>query len=399
MPLTVLQVKNAAPREKDYGLADGGGLFLWVRAGGSKSWRFRFRLDGKQSHISLGTIQKVTLAQARQLAGEARQLVAQGRHPGLERKAARAQATVSRANTFKALALEWHEHKSQLWSEGYATDVMEAFELDIFPLLGNLPLIEIRPLQWLEAFRRIEARGALEKLRKTRQRCQEVYRFAIATGRAEYNPIADIGGALRTPVTRHYPFLPIAEIPALLRAIQNCAASDVVKIAARLLILTGVRTAELRCAPWAEFDLDQALWEIPAERMKARRPHLIPLSRQAVTALRELQRITGGYTLAFPGRTDPARPMSEAAVNQLLKRSGYEGRATGHGFRHTLSTTLHERGYPSEWVETQLAHADKNTIRGTYNHATYLESRRDMLQWYADNLDSLASSAPVEEMV
>ena len=399
MPLTVLQVKNAAPREKDYGLADGGGLFLWVRAGGSKSWRFRFRLDGKQSHISLGTIQKVTLAQARQLAGEARQLVAQGRHPGLERKAARAQATISRANTFRALALEWHEHKSQLWSEGYATDVMEAFELDIFPLLGNLPLIEIRPLQWLEAFRRIEARGALEKLRKTRQRCQEVYRFAIATGRAEYNPIADIGGALRTPVTRHYPFLPIAEIPALLRAIQNCAASDVVKIAARLLILTGVRTAELRCAPWAEFDLDQALWEIPAERMKARRPHLVPLSRQAVTALRELQRITGGYTLAFPGRTDPARPMSEAAVNQLLKRSGYEGRATGHGFRHTLSTTLHERGYPSDWVETQLAHADKNTIRGTYNHATYLESRRDMLQWYADNLDSLASSAALEEVV
>lgn len=399
MPLTVLQVKNAAPREKDYGLADGGGLFLWVRAGGSKSWRFRFRLDGKQSHISLGTIQKVTLAQARQLAGEARQLVAQGRHPGLERKAARAQATISRANTFRALALEWHEHKSQLWSDGYATDVMEAFELDIFPLLGNLPLIEIRPLQWLEAFRRIEARGALEKLRKTRQRCQEVYRFAIATGRAEYNPIADIGGALRTPVTRHYPFLPIAEIPPLLRAIQNCAASDVVKIAARLLILTGVRTAELRCAPWAEFDLDQALWEIPAERMKARRPHLVPLSRQAVTALRELQRITGGYTLAFPGRTDPARPMSEAAVNQLLKRSGYEGRTTGHGFRHTLSTTLHERGYPSDWVETQLAHADKNTIRGTYNHATYLESRRDMLQWYADNLDSLASSAALEEVV
>ena len=399
MPLTVLQVKNAAPREKDYGLADGGGLFLWVRAGGSKSWRFRFRLDGKQSHISLGTIQKVSLAQARQLAAEARQLVAQGRHPGLERKTARAQAAISRATTFRALALEWHAHKSQLWSEGYATDVMEAFELDIFPTLGGLPLIEIRPLQWLEVFRRIESRGALEKLRKTRQRCQEVYRYAIATGRAEYNPIADIGGALRTPVTRHYPFLPIAEIPELLRAIQACAASDTVKIAARLLILTGVRTAELRCAPWAEFDLDAALWEIPAERMKARRPHLVPLSRQAVTALRELQRITGGYTLAFPGRTDPARPMSEAAVNQLLKRSGYEGRATGHGFRHTLSTTLHERGYPSDWVETQLAHADKNTIRGTYNHATYLESRRDMLQWYADNLDSLASSAAVEEVV
>lgn len=390
MPLTVLQVKNAAPREKDYGLADGGGLFLWVRAGGSKSWRFRFRLDGKQSHISLGTTQKVTLAQARQLAAEARQLVAQGRHPGLERKAARAQAAISRANTFKALALEWHDHKSQLWSAGYATDVIEAFELDIFPSLGSLPLIDIKPLQWLEAFRIIEKRGALEKLRKTRQRCQEVYRYAIATGRAEYNPIADIGGALRTPVVKHYPFLPIAEIPALLEAIEACKGNDLVKIGARLLILTGVRTAELRGAPWSEFDLDGAVWEIPAARMKSRRPHLVPLSIQAVAALRDLERLSGGYTLAFPGRTDPARPMSEAAINQLLKRCGYDGRATGHGFRHTMSTTLHEQGYPSAWVEMQLAHADKNTIRGTYNHAIYLEQRREMLQWYADNLDALS---------
>ncbi|PXX58927.1 protein of unknown function [Pseudomonas sp. LAMO17WK12:I10] len=199
MPLTALQVKNAAPRERDYGLADGGGLFLWIRAVGGKSWRFRFRLDGKQSHISLGTINKVTLAQARQLASDARQLVAQGRHPGLERKVARAQAAISRANTFKSLALEWHQHKSLRWSAGYAGDVMEAFELDIFPQVGNLPLTDIKPMHWLQVFRRIEARGALEKLRKVRQRCQEVYRFAIATGRAEYNPIADIGGALQTP--------------------------------------------------------------------------------------------------------------------------------------------------------------------------------------------------------
>ncbi|MCI1739699.1 MAG: integrase arm-type DNA-binding domain-containing protein [Pseudomonas veronii] len=159
MALTALQVKNAAPRERDYGLADGGGLFLWMRAAGGKSWRFRFRLDGKQSHISLGTIDKVTLAQARQLASEARQLVAQGRHPGLERKVVRAQAAISRANTFKSLALEWHRHKSSRWSVGYASDVIEAFELDIFPKVGSLPLIEIKPMQWLQVFRRIESRG------------------------------------------------------------------------------------------------------------------------------------------------------------------------------------------------------------------------------------------------
>ena len=389
MPLTALQVKSAAPRESDYGLADGGGLFLWIRAAGGKSWRFRFRLDGKQSHISLGTIDKVTLAQARQLASDARQLVAQGRHPGLERKVMRAQAAMSRTNTFKSLALEWHQHKAPRWSVGYAGDVVEAFELDVFPQVGNLPLTDIKPVQWLQGFRRIESREALEKLRTVRQRCQEVYRFAFATARDEYNPMADLGGALKTPTSRHYPFLPIAEIPALIRSIQACPGHDVVKIATRLLILTGVRTAELRGAPWSEFDLDKALWLIPAARMKMRRAHLVPLSQRAVAVLRELERITGGYTLAFPGRNDPAKPMSEAAINQLLKRSGYDGRATGHGFRHTMSTTLHEQGYASEWVETQLAHVDKNSIRGTYNHAQYLEARREMLQWYADNLNAL----------
>lgn len=393
MPLTVLQVKNAAPRDKDYGLADGGGLFLWIRAAGGKSWRFRFRLDGKQSHISLGTVDKVALAQARQLASEARQLVAQGKHPGLERNSKRAQAAIARANTFKMLALEWHQHKVPRWSAGYSSDVLEAFERDIFPQVGSLPLADIKPMQWLHVFRRIEARGALEVLRKTRQRCQEVYRYAIATGRAEYNPIADIGGALQTPTSKHYPFLPVVELPELLRSIQACAGNDIVKIATRLLILTGVRTAELRGAPWTEFDLGNGLWLIPAARMKMRRAHLVPLSEQAVAALRDLEHITGGYTLAFPGRNDPARPMSEAAINQLLKRSGYDGRATGHGFRHTMSTTLHEQGYPSEWVETQLAHVDKNTIRGTYNHAVYLDGRREMLQWYADLLDSLANSS------
>lgn len=395
MPLTVLQVKNSGSLEKDYGLADGGGLFLWVRAAGGKSWRFRFRLDGKQSHISLGTVEKVTLAQARQSASEARQLVAQGRHPGLERKVARAQASISRANTFKSLALEWHQHKSVRWSVGYANDVVEAFELDIFGQVGGLPLIDIKPMQWLQVFRRIESRGALEKLRKVRQRCQEVYRFAIATGRAEYNPIADVGGALLTPKPRHYPFLPIAEIPELIQAFQSCPGHDMVKLATRLLILTGVRTAELRGAPWSEFDLDNALWMIPAARMKMRRAHFVPLSKQAVDALRELQGISGGYTLAFPGRNDPAKPMSEAAINQLLKRSGYDGRATGHGFRHTMSTALHEQGYRSEWVETQLAHLDKNSIRGTYNHALYLEGRREMLQWYSDHLDGLSSGAGI----
>lgn len=395
MALTALQIKNATPQTKDYELADGDGLSLRVRSCGSKSWRFRFRLDGKQSHISLGSLDKVTLAQARQKTSEARSLVSQGKHPGIERQATRAKAATDRANTFKALALEWHAHKAPRWSPGYATDVLEAFELDVFPHVGSQSLVAIKPMEWLGVFRRIEARGALEKLRKVRQRCQEVYRFAIATGRAEYNPIADVGGALQTPEAQHYPFLPIAELPALLASVRACPGHDVVKLGARLLVLTGVRTAELRGAPWAEFDFDAGVWSIPAERMKKRRPHLVPLSRQALEILHELRAITGGYTLAFPGRNDPAKPMSEAAINQLLKRCGYDGKATGHGFRHTMSTALHEQGYSSEWVETQLAHVDKNSIRGTYNHAQYLEGRRQMLQWYADHLDNLGRGGNV----
>ncbi|MDN4542930.1 MULTISPECIES: tyrosine-type recombinase/integrase [unclassified Pseudomonas] len=395
MPLTILQVKAATPRATDYGLPDGDGLFLWIRPAGGKSWRFRFRLDGKQAHISLGTLAHVTLAQARQMAADARQLVKQGKHPGQERKLARLGVTASRANTFKALAKEWHQHKSANWSEGYAADTMTAFENDVFPHIGARPIDEIKPLEWLAVFRKIEARGALEKLRKVRQRCAEVYRYAIATGRATYNAVGDIGGALQAPTAEHYPFLRANELPPLLKAINAYAGSKLVRLAARLLMLTGVRTSELRAAPWAEFDLEAATWTIPAERMKKRRTHLVPLSRQALETLRELQTISGGYTLAFPGRNDPAKPMSEAAINQLLKACGYDGKATGHGFRHSMSTILHDQGYLSAWIETQLAHTDKNTVRGTYNHAQYLEGRQKMLQWYADYLDTLESGSNV----
>lgn len=395
MPLTALQVKGASPRATDYGLPDGNGLCLWVRVAGGKSWRFRFRLDGKQSHISLGTVDRVTLSEARQLAAKARALVAQGKHPGIERKVDRLMAATARATTFKALAIEWHEHKSARWSEGYAADTLTAFENDIFPHVGGRPIEEIKPLEWLAVFRKIESRGALEKLRKVRQRCAEVYRYAIVTGRATYNAVSDIGGALQAPIPEHYPFLRAHELPPLLQAISGYEGSLLVRLGARLLMLTGVRTSELRAAPWAEFDLDAGIWTIPAERMKKRRTHLVPLSRQALETLRELQKISGGYTLVFPGRNDPGKPMSEAAINQLLKKSGFDGKATGHGFRHTMSTILHDQGYSSAWVETQLAHTDRNTVRGTYNHAQYLDGRKKMLQWYADYLDTLESGSNV----
>ena len=261
---------------------------------------------------------------------------------------------------------------------------MEAFKNDIFPYVGTRPVGEIKPLELLNVLRKIEKRGALEKMRKVRQRCSEVFRYAIATGRAEYNPAADLSSALEVHQSNHFPFLKADEIPDFLRALEGYSGSKLVQIATKLLMITGVRTIELRAALWQEFDLGNAIWEIPAERMKMRRPHLVPLSSQAVDLLNELKIMTGNYRYVFPGRNDPNKPMSEASVNQLIKRIGYVGRVTGHGFRHTFSTILHDHDFDTAWIELQLAHVDKNPIRGTYNHAQYLIGRKKMMQWYSD---------------
>lgn len=217
-----------------------------------------------------------------------------------------------------------------------------------------------------------------------RQCCSEVFRYAIATGRAEFNPAADLSSALEVHQSNHFPFLKADEMPDFLKALNGYTGSRLVLIATKLLMITGVRTIELRAALWSEFDLDNAIWEIPAERMKMRRAHLVPLSTQALDLLKELKVVTGNYRYIFPGRNDPNKPMSEASINRVIKHIGYGGRATGHGFRHSMSTILHEAGYESAWIEMQLAHVDKNTIRGTYNHAFYINQRKDMMQQYSN---------------
>ena len=388
MPLNDMQIRRAKPEAKAYTLGDGQGLSLLVEPNGSKSWRFRYRYAGKPKMISLGVYPTITLAEARSRRDEARKIVAEGKNPSEVRKEQKLALRIQSENAFEKITREWHQMKSAKWSAGYASDIIEAFQNDIFPYVGARPVGEIKPLELLNVLRKIEKRGALEKMRKVRQRCSEVFRYAIATGRAEFNPAADLSSALEIHKSNHFPFLKSDDIPDFLRALDSYTGSRLVQIATKLLMVTGVRTIELRAALWQEFDLDNAIWEISAERMKMRRPHLVPLSTQALDLLNELKIITGNYRYVFPGRNDPNKPMSEASINQVIKRIGYGGKVTGHGFRHTFSTILHEMGYDSYCIEMQLAHVDKNIIRGTYNHAQYIDKRRDMMQWYSDYMFS-----------
>ncbi|EBD3739040.1 tyrosine-type recombinase/integrase [Salmonella enterica] len=389
MKLNARQVDAAKPREKAYKLADGAGLYLEVVPSGSRYWRMKYRFNGKEKRMAFGVYPAVSLAQARALRDEAKKKLAEGIDPSFAKKEEKLVRDVQLNNTFQAVALEWHGTKVSRWSEGYASDIIEAFNKDIFPYIGQLPVNDIKPLVLLNVLRRMENRGATEKAKKVRQRCSEVFRYAIVTGRAEYNPAADLTSAMSGHESKHYPFLTVEELPDFFKALTGYTGSPLVVLAARLLILTGVRTGELRGAFWSEFDLEKAVWEIPAERMKMKRPHLVPLSTQALEIVQQLKVMSGQYPLVFPGRNDPRKTMSEASINQVFKRIGYTGKVTGHGFRHTMSTILHEEGFNTAWIETQLAHVDKNAIRGTYNHAQYMEGRREMMQWYGDYLNIL----------
>ncbi|WP_404273390.1 tyrosine-type recombinase/integrase [Yersinia similis] len=389
MPLTDIKVKTAKPMDKAYKLTDGGGMYLLVKPNGSKYWRLKYRFVGKEKMLSIGVYPDVSLADARQKRDDARKILAAGGDPGEVKKADKLAQKLSTENTFEAIAREWHKQKADRWSLRYRDEIIDTFEKDIFPHLGRRPIAEIKPMELLETLRRLEKRGALEKMRKVRQRCGEVFRYAIVTGRAEYNPAPDLATALATPKKTHFPFLTAEELPYFIRDLAGYTGSVITKTATQIIMQTGVRTQELRFARWEDIDFEKRLWEIPPEVMKMKRPHIVPLSEQVVELFQSLKPITGMYSLVFIGRNDRTKPISKESVNQVIELLGYKGRLTGHGFRHTMSTILHEQGFNSAWIETQLAHVDKNAIRGTYNHAHYLEGRREMMQWYGDNLESM----------
>ncbi|EBX6823497.1 TPA: tyrosine-type recombinase/integrase [Salmonella enterica subsp. enterica serovar Agona] len=391
MALTDIQIKRAKPQDKPYTMNDGHGLSLLIKPDGSKGWRFRFRFAGKARLMSFGSYELVSLAEAREKRDTARKQVANGIDPVEERKAQKLAQKLSTENSFESVSREWHAAKADRWTIAYREEIIKTFEQDVFPFIGKRPISEIKPLELLEVLKRIEKRGALEKTRKVRQRCGEVFRYAIITGRAEYNPAPDLAIALAIPKQKHHPFLSAEELPHFVRDLESYTGSIITKNATKILMMTGVRTQEMRFATWSEIDFIKGIWEIPAERMKMRRPHIVPLSSQVIELFKQLQPITSDYPYVFIGRNDRRKPISKESVNQVIESLGYKGRTTGHGFRHTLSTILHEMGFESAWIEIQLAHVDKNTIRGTYNHALYLDKRKYMMQKYSDFLMNLST--------
>jgi len=391
-PLKDIKIRQAKPAEAPYRLADGDGLYVLVQPNGAKWWRFDYRFNGRRKTLSLGVYDDVTLAKAREKRAAARARVADGVDPSLERQ--RVKQRASQAFSFEAVAREWlAKQKGALAPTTYAKAEWLLFDL-VTPWLGARPIGEIEPPELLEVLRRIEERGRFETAHRAKQRCGQVFRYAIATGRAQRDPSADLRGAL-TPsrATNRAALTDPADVGALMRAIAAFEGTFVVAIALRLAPLVFVRPGELRRAEWAEIDLGRAEWRIPAAKMKMRDAHIVPLSRQAVTILAELRPLTGARQNVFPSVRDPRRPMSENTINAALRRLGYSGAdLCGHGFRAIASTLLHERGWAPDVIERQLAHAPRNKVRAAYNRAQHLPERRRMMQAWADHLEALRLS-------
>lgn len=396
MPLTNTAIRNAKPGPKAVRLFDGGGLYLEVAPSGGKWWRLKYRFGGKEKRLSLGVYPDVSLAQARERRDEARKMLAQGLDPGEVRKAEKSES-VEQTNTFEAVAREWHAKFSPSWVVSHSGRILRRLEKDVFPWIGSRPIREIMAPELLETLRRIEARGALETAHRALQNCGQVFRYAVATGRADRDPSGDLRGALPPSNKKHHASLTDPkDIAALLRSLDTYSGHHVTRCALKLAPLVFVRPGELRHAEWSEIDFEAAEWRIPAAKMKMREKHIVPLSRQAVAVLREIQPLTGAGRYVFPSARSKARPMSENAVTAALRRMGYTSdEMTGHGFRSLACTLLNEMGWHKDAIERQMAHAERNSVRAAYNFAEHLPERRRMMASWADYLDQLKAGGKV----
>jgi integrase len=397
MPLTDAKIKGAKPKSKTYTLLDGDGLYLEINPQGRKWWRFRYQKDGRRNRLSLGVYPHISLKDARLERDSLKRLVAKGVDPSLQRKEDKRKAGASEA--YEPIAREWFGKQVESgWSERHAKTTLERMEKNIFPFIGKRPISDLGVEDMLGVVQRCEKRGAVETARRIRQIMSQVFRYAIAAGRAERDPAADIKGAIppARKVKHHASITDPNKIKSLLQAIDAFDGTFVVHCALRLAPLLFVRPGELRQAEWDEIDLEYGEWRVPAEKMKGGSVHIVPLSEQAAGILRELFQVTGSIGYLFPSIRTSARPMSENTINAALRRLGYDKtEMTGHGFRSMASTLLNEHGWNKDAIERQLAHTPKDKVRASYNYAEHLPERKQMMQQWADYLDSLKAGGKV----
>ncbi len=397
--LTDKEILASKGKEKAYRLADGNGLYLEVSPAGGKLWRFRYRFGGKEKLLALGQYPEVRGPEARKRAAQARQLLADDRDPSAEKQAERERKRMGSENSFEALARQWHAKVAANLAATTRTKHMAFFEHDVFPRIGKRPIGDLSAVDMLAVIRRIEAREAFDVAKRTHNLCGRVFRYAVGLGLCDRDPTRDISlrDILHKPPERHHASLTDPrEVGALMRAIEGFSGSVTTCVALKLAPLVFVRPGELRHAEWSELDFAKGEWRIPASKMKMREQHIVPLSRQAILALRSIQAVTGRGRYVFPGERTSQRPISENTVNAALRRLGYSGdEMTGHGFRSMASTLLHEQGYPHAVIERQLAHGERNKVSAAYNFAEYLPERRVMMQEWADYLDKLREGAEV----
>lgn len=400
MPLTDTAIKNAKPGVKPVKLSDEKGLFLLIAPAGGKWWRLKYRFGGKEKLLSLGTYPEVSLKDARQRRDDARKLLASDVDPSANKKAVKSAQSERAANSFEVIAREWYDKHAPNWKENHSSKIIRRLEVDIFPWLGSRPIAEVTAPELLAAIRRIEDRGALETAHRALANCGQVFRYAIATGRALRDTAADLRGALPPVKEKHHASITDPKkIGELLRDLDGYQGAFTTRCALRLAPLVFLRPGELRKAEWAEIDLDKAEWRIPADKMKMNAVHIVPLSTQAVAILREIQPLTGEGQYVFTGARTTKRPMSENAVLGALRRMDYTtDEMTGHGFRSMASTLLNEQGFNRDAIERQLAHAERDGVRAAYNYAEYLPERKTMMQSWADYLDKLKKGAEVIQL-
>lgn len=401
MPLTDTACRNAkCPTDKPrVRLADAQGLYLEVLPAGGKYWRLKYRYAGKEKRLGLGVYPAVSLAEARKERDKARALLEAGQDPSMARKEAKLAHRAAQDSSFESVARAWHAQWKATRSDSHADYVLRRLEADVFPAIGPLPVDQVTASKLVAMAKKIEKRGALDIARRALQTCGQVLRYAVAHGMAERNPAADVkpSDVLAPRKATNYARIDASELPALLRKMAAYDGSPYTRFALQLIALTFVRTSELIGARWEEFDLQAAEWRIPADRMKMKTPHIVPLSRQALEALACLQEVKGLSGLLFPGERDHEKPMSNNTILKALERMGYKHRMTGHGYRGIASTVLHEHGFRHDVIELQLAHQERNKVSAAYNWATYLPERRKMMQWWADYLQASRSGAKVLE--